>query len=183
MTAQAATDLPAEAQRNTVVARLADARHALQELQDAWARAAAAGTDALASQALLTTIVLRHPTPVTWPDVYRSVAPVVAAHPARVLALVRDPDATRSPRPAEVGLVTTTGRHGRPVPRGEQRIEGGSGASDAALADETSAERLPGSGELGSQLSGGRVAARQQLWRGRRRRPPPPRTPQKAARP
>lgn len=117
--ASAAIDLAPDAALNSAVTTPADAIHALRQVHDALAAAAASQGAAVDAQMLLSTILVRYPEPVDWLHVYTEVAPVVADYPARVIAIVRDSEAARSPRPVQVGLITRHEVAGSLAKRGE----------------------------------------------------------------
>ncbi len=117
--AGAAIDPAADAALNSAVTTSADAIHALRQVHDALAAAASVEGTAVDAQMLLGTILVRYPEPVDWLHVYSEVAPVVADYPARVIAIVRDSDAARSPRPVQVGLITRHEADGSLAKRGE----------------------------------------------------------------
>ncbi len=107
---------------NSVVTTVADATHALHQVELGAAALCADQGRPVAAQMLLATVVVRYPDAVTWDQVHEQVADVIASYPARVIAFVRDPVAARAPWPVQVGLVTRPADDGFADVRGQLMV-------------------------------------------------------------
>ena len=111
-----------EAALNSVVTTVADATHALHQVELGVAARCADQGRPVAAQMLLATVVVRYPDAVTWDQVHEQLANVIASYPARVIAFVRDPVAARAPWPVQVGLVTRPADDGFADVRGQLMV-------------------------------------------------------------